>query len=118
MANPTEVLSIGQSYSNEEIYQALGVGNAGGVRIKIDSQGGVRRAALFTSTSTVRQISENPYKDRIEGDVLVYTGAGRSGDQAIRQFLASTLGFISSQSEDSPCTDLPKLAAGGPQQSA
>lgn len=83
MTYSVEVLSIGQSYSNEEIYQALGVGNAGGVRIKLDSLGEVRRAALFTAFSTSRQISENPYKDRIEGDVLVYTGTGRSGDQAV-----------------------------------
>ncbi len=76
-------LQVGQAYSNEEIYRSLGVGNAGGIRIKASPLGHVQRAVLFTSIPTPRQLLENPYKDRIEGDVLVYTGTGRSGDQVI-----------------------------------
>ena len=79
----TAAFQVGQAYSNEEIYLALGVGNAGGIRIRNEGTGVARRAALFTSASTPRQLTENPYKDRIEGDVLVYTGTGRSGDQNI-----------------------------------
>ena len=74
-------LSVGQLYSNEEIFRALGVGNAGGVRVKLAPDGTVLRAALFTSIPTPRQLLENPYVDRLEGDVLVYTGTGLSGDQ-------------------------------------
>ena len=74
---------VGHLYSNEEIYSSLGVGNAGGIRIKSDPSGCVKRAVLFTSIPTPRQLLENPYKDRIEGDVLVYTGSGRTGDQVI-----------------------------------
>jgi len=74
---------VGRLYSNEEIYSSLGVGNAGGIRIRSDASGRVKRAVLFTSIPTPRQLLENPYKDRIEGDVLVYTGSGRSGDQVI-----------------------------------
>jgi hypothetical protein len=83
MIQTPKKFQVGQLYSNEEIYSSLGVGNAGGIRIKSNSLVNVKRAVLFTSIPTPRQLLENPYKDRIEGDVLVYTGTGRSGDQAI-----------------------------------
>ncbi|MBM4094761.1 MAG: hypothetical protein FJ276_35940 [Planctomycetes bacterium] len=37
----------------------------------------------MTSLPTARQSSENPYHDRIESGTLVYTGAGREGDQTL-----------------------------------
>lgn len=83
MAQAPASFEVGQLYSNEEIYSSLGVGNAGGIRIKSNALGSVKRAVLFASIPTHRQLLENPYKDRIEGDVLVYTGTGRSGDQVI-----------------------------------
>ena len=70
-------------YTHEEIYRSLSVGNAGGIRIKTDDDGRVRRAVLLTSVPTARIAAENPYHDRVEGDVLVYTGAGQEGDQAL-----------------------------------
>jgi hypothetical protein len=75
--------SIGTLYSSEEIQNSLEVGNAGGVRMSIAEDGSVRRAVILTSIPTARQLSENPYHDRIENDVLVYTGAGREGDQTL-----------------------------------
>lgn len=72
---------VGSLYSNEEIFRSLEVGNAGGVRVRANGDGQVRRAALFTSIPTPRQLLENPYVDRLEDNVLVYTGTGRSGDQ-------------------------------------
>jgi hypothetical protein len=74
---------IGRAYSNEEIYTILGVGNAGGIRIRADADGSVRRAVLFTSIPTAKIAAENPYHDRLEGDVLVYTAEGRAGDQVL-----------------------------------
>ena len=76
-------LVVGQLYSNEEIFRSLGVGNAGGVRVKAGTQGQIRRGALFTSIPTPRQLAENPYVDRLEGTVLIYTGSGREGDQSL-----------------------------------
>jgi len=70
-------------YSNEEIYTALGVGNAGGIRPSVGPDGQVRRMAVFTSVPTPRQLVENPYRDRLEGDTLVFTGTGRAGAQAM-----------------------------------
>ncbi len=83
MAADLIALKVGERYSNEQIFTALAVGNAGGIRIKAGAAGGVRRAAIFTSIPTARQLAENPYHDRIEGDVLVYTGSGKAGDQLL-----------------------------------
>lgn len=74
---------LGTRYSSEEIQAALKVGNAGGIRMSIGDDGNVRRAVILTSVPTARQLSENPYHDRIEGDILVYTGAGREGEQTL-----------------------------------
>jgi hypothetical protein len=73
----------GEYYTHEETYRTLSVGNAGGIRISTNSDGTVRRVVLLTSVPTARITSENPYHDRVEGDVLVYTGAGQEGDQAL-----------------------------------
>ena len=37
----------------------------------------------MTSLLDTKLVKENPYHDRIEGQVLVYTGAGRQGDQSL-----------------------------------
>lgn len=85
MGNDTSFpgFQVGLLYAVDQIQQELGVGNAGGVRIRVEPNGVVRRAVIFTSDPSARQLSENPYHDRIEGDVLVYTGAGREGDQSL-----------------------------------
>lgn len=72
---------IGHLYSNERISECLGVGNAGGIRPSLDGEGEVRRLVLMTAISTAKVEAENPYHDRIENDVLIYTGTGRQGDQ-------------------------------------
>lgn len=81
-AAPT-VFSVGECYSNEEVHNALGVGNAGGVRSSVGADGETKRLVVMTSVPNARQGKENPYHDRIEGDILVYTGAGREGDQTL-----------------------------------
>jgi HJR/Mrr/RecB family endonuclease len=75
-------LKIGELYTNEEIFRGLGVGNAGGLRYKLENEK-VARAAVFTSIPSARKLSENPYHDRIENEVLIYTAAGREGDQTL-----------------------------------
>lgn len=37
----------------------------------------------MTSVPSARKAKENPYHDRIENDVLIYTAAGREGDQTL-----------------------------------
>jgi HJR/Mrr/RecB family endonuclease len=75
--------SVAMLYSNNEIYKSLGVGNTGGIRVKKLPDGEVQRIVIFTSIPTTRQIIENPYHDRLEGDVLIYTGTGKAGEQTV-----------------------------------
>lgn len=76
-----EVFTVGELYSHEEVYKTLKVGNAGGIRPSVGKDGETRRLVVMTSHPSARIIRENPYHDRIEGDVLVYTAAGLEGDQ-------------------------------------
>ena len=73
---------VGALYSNEEIYKAFQVANAGGLRFRMAGEC-VTRAVLMTSVPSARKAKENPYHDRIENDVLTYTAAGREGDQTL-----------------------------------
>lgn len=72
---------VGQLYSNDAISAALGVGNAGGIRPNLNTDGSIRRLVLLTALPTAKNAAENPYHDRVEGDVLIYTGQGLRGDQ-------------------------------------
>ncbi|MBX3176480.1 MAG: restriction endonuclease [Candidatus Hydrogenedentes bacterium] len=74
---------VGQLYSSIEIQEALSVGNAGGVRVAVNSNGFVKRVVVMTSAPSARQAKENPYHDRLEGDCLVYTGSGLEGEQSL-----------------------------------
>jgi hypothetical protein len=75
--------NVGSFYSSEEIYKSLRVGNAGGVRISVDEHSVVKRMVVMTSAPSARTVKENPYHDRIEGNTLVYVGAGKEGDQQL-----------------------------------
>src|SRR5271157_4629996 len=84
MFEPIHSFEVGQMYTNDDLRFALSVENLGGIRPSVDSQGRVRHLAIITSDLECdRNISENPYADRIEGNVLTYTAAGREGDQAL-----------------------------------
>jgi HJR/Mrr/RecB family endonuclease len=74
---------VGRMYSNVEISSHLGVGNAGGIRLSVGDDRRIQRIVLLTSVPGARIARENPYHDRIEGNVLVYTGTGRTGDQKL-----------------------------------
>lgn len=82
-SNPQSEFRVDELYSSIEIQRALGVGNAGGVRVSIGDEGVIRRAVIMTSTPPARQAKENPYHDRVENGILVYTGAGLEGDQSL-----------------------------------
>jgi len=88
MREPLLTIKIGELYSNEEIFVSLGVGNTGGVRVKLNVDGTVRRVVIFTTLSTPKQIIENPYADRLEGDTLIFTGTGKTGEQTVSGFNA------------------------------
>ena len=81
MAMTVEAFIVGDLYSNDTISQSLAVGNAGGIRPNTKDDGSIRRLVLLTAVPSAKASGENPYHDRIEGDVLVYTGKGLRGDQ-------------------------------------
>jgi HJR/Mrr/RecB family endonuclease len=73
---------VGGLYSNEEIFKALKVANAGGIRLAIQEKA-VMRAAIMTSVQDFHLTGENPYHDRLESDILTYTAAGKIGEQTL-----------------------------------
>jgi len=76
--------AVGSQYSNDQIRFALGVENLGGIRPSLDDSGSLRHIAIMTSSdSAPKSKTENPYHDRVEGDILIYTAAGRTGNQAL-----------------------------------
>jgi hypothetical protein len=77
-----EALKVGELYSNDEIFKSLKVSNAGGIRLGLRDKT-VLRAAIFTSVHSFHNSGENPYHDRLEGDVLTYTAAGKLGQQTL-----------------------------------
>lgn len=74
---------VGEYYTNDEITYALEVGNSGGIRPKLNSSGSLEFVVVITSTEGNKKSNRNPYADRIEGNVLTYTGAGQKGDQSL-----------------------------------
>lgn len=75
---------VGQRYTNDEVRLALRVENLGGIRPSLDEQGNIRHLAIMTAAEGYRKVSrENPYYDRIEDDILLYTAQGRQGDQLL-----------------------------------
>jgi hypothetical protein len=72
----------GELYSSQEIQTHLQVGNAGGIRVSIQDKA-VRRIAILTALPTAKVASENPYHDRVEGNILVYSAGGLQGDQSL-----------------------------------
>ena len=83
MSAPTE-FRVGDLYTNDQIRFALNVENLGGIRPSIDAKKNLRHLAILTiAEESERDRLENPYRDRIEGDVLTYTAQGREGDQQL-----------------------------------
>jgi hypothetical protein len=97
-----EALQVGDLYSNDEIFGSLKVSNAGGIRLGLQGKT-VLRAVIFTSAQGLHGAGENPYHDRLEGDILTYTAAGKLGQQTLsgansrlieqKQFCFPILGF-------------------------
>lgn len=75
---------VGRKYTNDQIRFALNVANLKGIRPSLDDTGALRRVAIMSALPEARaKLHENPYCDRIEGDILVFTAAGREGNQQL-----------------------------------
>ena len=77
-----ESLAVGELYSNEEIYTSPEVSNAGRIRTRVRG-GRVERAVVMTSVQGLHGSGENPYHDRLENGILIYTAAGKVGEQSL-----------------------------------
>ena len=65
---------VGEKYTNDQIRFALNVENLGGIRPSVDKNKKLNHLAILTTTEMYeKNISENPYKDRIENNILIYT---------------------------------------------
>lgn len=75
---------VGKLYTNDQIRFTLEVENLGGIRPAVDARRNLRHIVIMTAAEeSGRVMAENPYHDRIEGDVLLYTAQGREGDQQL-----------------------------------
>lgn len=83
--NEIKAFKVGELYTNDQIRFSLAVENLGGIRPALDSCDRLRHVAIMTAAAdSGKVLSDNPYQDRIEGDVLVFTAQGRKGDQQLR----------------------------------
>lgn len=75
---------VGDLYTNDQIRLSLELENLGGIRPSVDSAKKLRHLAIMTAAQeSGKSLAENPYQDRIEGDILTYTAQGRAGDQQL-----------------------------------
>lgn len=76
---------IGERYTNDQISISLRVENLGGIRPALDSSKNLRHIAVMTNLGgrDAKNAIENPYHDRVEGNILTFTGQGRVGDQEL-----------------------------------
>jgi HJR/Mrr/RecB family endonuclease len=82
--NQVSSFTVGDSYTNDQIRFSLDVENLGGIRPALGADSNVRHVVVLTAAEDSGKLrSENPYYDRIEGDVLTYTAQGREGDQEL-----------------------------------
>src|ERR1700688_2271291 len=82
--NETKFFKVGETYTNDQIRFALDLENLGGIRPSLDSNRNIRHVAILTAAEDSGRLpTENPYYDRIEGNILIYTAQGREGDQVL-----------------------------------
>ncbi len=80
---PPDYFQAGEIYNNDQIFKWFGVANSGGIRPSIDEKGNLRHIVVMTTKEDANYKFVNPYADKIEEGILVYTGAGSVGDQTL-----------------------------------
>lgn len=82
--NDLQQFVVGQQYTNDQIRYSLNLENLGGIRPSIGKESQLQHLAVMTTLETAKKRKqENPYEDRIEGDVLLYTASGKEGNQSL-----------------------------------
>jgi hypothetical protein len=83
--NKVTSFKVGENYTNDQIRFSLDLENLGGIRPSLDSDRGIRHVAIMTAAEDSGRLApENPYRDRIEQNILIYTAQGREGDRLWR----------------------------------
>ena len=67
-------LKIGQEISNQELMDLFAVGN----------MGGMRKSTTYNLLVLISDHTKELYDDRWQGDMLLYTGMGKLGDQVLK----------------------------------
>ena len=76
------LLKYGDILSNREISRIFGVCTRRGIRYSGSLHKGIRHVVLITVLhKSPEENIRNPYNDRLEGDILFYTGEGCIGNQ-------------------------------------
>jgi len=79
-----EEFKVGEKYTNDQIRFALNIENIGGIRPSVDATKSLNHLVIMTTSDQYeKKLFENPYHDRIENNILIYTAQGRKGDQEI-----------------------------------
>lgn len=82
--NKLTFFKVGETYTNDQIRFSLDLENLGGIRPSLDSKREVRHVAIMAAAEdSGKVLTDNPYHDRIEGNILIYTAQGREGDQTL-----------------------------------
>ncbi|MEM2336175.1 MAG: YDG/SRA domain-containing protein [Candidatus Bathyarchaeia archaeon] len=80
------LLKFGDILSNREISRIFDVCAQRGIRYNGSLQKGIRHIVLITVLHKSPEESlRNPYNDRLEDDILLYTGEGRAGNQKMER---------------------------------
>ncbi|MEM3565450.1 MAG: YDG/SRA domain-containing protein [Candidatus Bathyarchaeia archaeon] len=80
------LLKSGDVLSNLEISRIFDVCAQRGIRYNGSLKKGIRHVVLITVLhKTPEESLRNPYNDRLEGDILLYTGEGRVGNQKMKR---------------------------------
>ena len=80
---PPENFTVGEIYDNDQIHRWFETANSGGIRPAIDSKGNLRHLVIMSTKEEANYKFVNPYADKIEDEILIYTGQGNRGDQAL-----------------------------------
>ncbi len=76
------LLKRGDVLSNREISRIFAVCAQRGIRYRGSLHNGINHAVIITVLQKMPEENvHNPYNDRLEGDILLYTGEGRVGNQ-------------------------------------
>lgn len=81
---PPKNFTIDEIYDNDQIHRWFETANSGGIRPSINKKDkSLRHIIIMNTKEDANYNFVNPYADKIEDDILIYTGQGNRGDQTL-----------------------------------